>query len=124
VALWVTQTVLESGCPELEVRSSHPVRAPILQAMTVSSWLSNDQSDHSSFFFSSHEILFVTIKSLECNSIDDFHVGVTLGTGSFGRVRFATHKGTQQHFAVKILRKTEVIRHKQVCDGLISTSVS
>ncbi|KAL7508588.1 hypothetical protein ACHAXN_005677, partial [Cyclotella atomus] len=26
----------------------------------------------------------------------------------------ATHKGTQQHFAVKILRKTEVIRHKQV----------
>ena len=23
---------------------------------------------------------------------DDFEVGVTLGTGSFGRVRFATHK--------------------------------
>ncbi len=25
-------------------------------------------------------------------SLDDFEVGVTLGTGSFGRVRFATHK--------------------------------
>ena len=25
-------------------------------------------------------------------SFDDFEVGVTLGTGSFGRVRFATHK--------------------------------
>jgi len=25
-------------------------------------------------------------------SLDDFDVGVTLGTGSFGRVRFATHK--------------------------------
>ncbi len=24
--------------------------------------------------------------------LDDFEVGVTLGTGSFGRVRFATHK--------------------------------
>jgi hypothetical protein len=25
-------------------------------------------------------------------SLSDFDVGVTLGTGSFGRVRFATHK--------------------------------
>lgn len=25
-------------------------------------------------------------------SLDDFEVGVTLGTGSFGRVRFAIHK--------------------------------
>jgi len=25
-------------------------------------------------------------------SLDDFEVGVTLGTGSFGRVRFSTHK--------------------------------
>jgi hypothetical protein len=25
-------------------------------------------------------------------TLDDFDVGVTLGTGSFGRVRFATHR--------------------------------
>lgn len=25
-------------------------------------------------------------------SLSDFDVGVTLGTGSFGRVRFATHR--------------------------------
>jgi hypothetical protein len=25
-------------------------------------------------------------------TLDDFELGVTLGTGSFGRVRFATHK--------------------------------
>ena len=25
-------------------------------------------------------------------SLEDFEVGVTLGTGSFGRVRFSTHK--------------------------------
>ena len=25
-------------------------------------------------------------------SLDDFDLGVTLGTGSFGRVRFVTHK--------------------------------
>lgn len=56
----------------------------------------------------------MTMELLECNSIEDFDVGVTLGTGSFGRVKFATHKSTRQHFAVKMLRKTEVIRFKQV----------
>ena len=29
---------------------------------------------------------------ITAKSTDDFEVGVTLGTGSFGRVRFATHK--------------------------------
>ena len=39
---------------------------------------------------------------------------MTLGTGSFGRVRFATHVGTHQHFAIKMLRKSDVIRYHQV----------
>ena len=30
-------------------------------------------------------------------SMDDFNVGVTLGTGSFGRVRFAVEK-VREHF--------------------------
>ena len=60
-------------------------------------------------------------------SLDDFEVGVTLGTGSFGRVRFATHKVWMQVFlsncyiqetttqwAIKILKKSEVIRLQQV----------
>ena len=51
---------------------------------------------------------------LECSSISDFDIGVTLGTGSFGRVRFATHVGTNQHFAIKMLRKSDVIRYHQV----------
>ena len=51
---------------------------------------------------------------MECTCISDFDVGVTLGMGSFGRVRFATHTSTNQHYAVKILRKTEVIKFKQV----------
>ena len=29
---------------------------------------------------------------ITAKSTDDFEVGVTLGTGPFGRVRFATHK--------------------------------
>lgn len=34
-------------------------------------------------------------------SLSDFDVGVTLGTGSFGRVRFSTHK-VCIHFLVKL----------------------
>ena len=47
-------------------------------------------------------------------SIDDFDVGTTLGTGSFGRVRFATHLDSKNHFAVKMLKKAEVVRSRQV----------
>lgn len=47
-------------------------------------------------------------------SMDDFETGVTLGTGSFGRVRIATHKTTQTPWAIKILKKIEIIRMQQV----------
>ena len=47
------------------------------------------------------------------HSAQDFDIGVTLGTGSFGRVRFATH-ANGQHYAIKMLRKTDIIRMKQV----------
>lgn len=59
---------------------------------------------------------------LECVSIADFDIGVTLGTGSFGRVRFAKHGNTNQHFAIKMLRKVDVIRYHQV--GLVKHSTN
>ncbi|KAI9907417.1 hypothetical protein PsorP6_004593 [Peronosclerospora sorghi] len=43
-----------------------------------------------------------------------FDMGVTLGTGSFGLVRFATHKVTNTIWAIKILKKAEIIRLQQV----------
>jgi len=46
--------------------------------------------------------------------LTDFDVGVTLGTGSFGRVRFVTHKQTGSFWAIKMLKKAEVIRLQQV----------
>lgn len=38
----------------------------------------------------------------------------TLGTGTFGRVRLCRHRQTQQYFAIKIMKKTDIIRLKQV----------
>ena len=47
--------------------------------------------------------------------LDDFVVGVTLGTGSFGRVRFAQYKAnTNVVCAIKMLKKNEVVRLQQV----------
>ena len=51
---------------------------------------------------------------IAAKTVDDFDVSVTLGTGSFGRVRFVTHKETNTHWAIKILKKFEVIRLQQV----------
>ena len=47
-------------------------------------------------------------------SWNDFSVGVTLGTGSFGRVRFAVDKTTGTPWAIKMLKKAEVVRLQQV----------
>mmetsp|Transcript_18259 Transcript_18259/g.18328 ORF Transcript_18259/g.18328 Transcript_18259/m.18328 type:complete len:331 (+) Transcript_18259:229-1221(+) len=43
-----------------------------------------------------------------------FTLGVTLGTGSFGRVRFARHNSTNSIWAIKMLKKSEIIRLQQV----------
>ena len=47
-------------------------------------------------------------------SLDDFELGVTLGTGSFGRVRLATRTADGTIWAIKMLKKGEVIRLQQV----------
>ncbi|KAJ1974749.1 cAMP-dependent protein kinase catalytic subunit [Dimargaris verticillata] len=46
--------------------------------------------------------------------LTDFTIHRTLGTGSFGRVRLVQYKRSKQFFAMKVLKKTEVVRAKQV----------
>ena len=61
-------------------------------------------------------------------SLHDYDLSTTLGTGklnnfyylgSFGRVRLARNKKTGEFFAMKILKKAEIIKLKQV-DHVIS----
>lgn len=50
-------------------------------------------------------------------SVQDFELGKTLGTGSFGRVRFCTYNEgnpSKDFYALKILKKQAIIRLKQV----------
>lgn len=52
-------------------------------------------------------------------SLDTFELLCTLGTGSFGRVKLARENNTKQYYAIKILKKAEIIRLKQV-DHLVA----
>ncbi|KAI8853638.1 kinase-like domain-containing protein [Chytridium lagenaria] len=47
-------------------------------------------------------------------NLNDFLILNTLGTGSFGRVHLVQLKATGKHFAMKVLRKVDVVRLRQV----------
>ena len=46
--------------------------------------------------------------------LSEFDLGQTLGTGSFGRVRISKSKTTGKYHAIKMLKKAEIIKLKQV----------
>ena len=46
--------------------------------------------------------------------LDDFNLLRTLGTGSFGRVHLSQSRHNNRYYAIKVLKKTEVVRLKQV----------
>lgn len=45
--------------------------------------------------------------------VQDFKLSATLGTGTFGRVRLVKHEHTSEFYALKILKKNEIMRLKQ-----------
>lgn len=55
-----------------------------------------------------------SLKTPKKLKLDDYEVKQTLGTGSFGRVKLARHKASNKFFALKMLKKAEIIRLKQV----------
>lgn len=47
-------------------------------------------------------------------TLTDFTISRTLGTGSFGRVHLVQSKHNQRYYAVKVLKKAQVVKMKQV----------
>jgi len=47
-------------------------------------------------------------------TLNDFQISRTLGTGSFGRVHLVQSKHNQRYYAVKVLKKAQVVKMKQV----------
>lgn len=55
--------------------------------------------------------------------LQDFDIGETIGTGTFGRVCLCRHKASGRFLALKILKKQEVLRMKQVDHVLSESSI-
>ncbi len=55
--------------------------------------------------------------------LNEYDMSVTLGTGSFGRVKLAKHKRTGKYYAAKILKKAEIIKLKQVDHIMNETNI-
>ncbi|KAJ1563276.1 camp-dependent protein kinase catalytic subunit, partial [Nowakowskiella sp. JEL0078] len=47
-------------------------------------------------------------------SLNDFNISRTLGTGSFGRVHLVQFKLNGKYYAMKVLRKSEIVKMRQV----------
>lgn len=47
-------------------------------------------------------------------TLTDFKIERTLGTGSFGRVHLVQSKHNQRYYAVKVLKKQQVVKMKQI----------
>lgn len=54
------------------------------------------------------------VEKKEKIKLSDFEVLETLGTGSFGRVRLSRHNKSKKIYAIKMLKKCEIIRLKQI----------
>ena len=52
----------------------------------------------------------------------EYEILSTLSTGSYGRVRLAKHKITNEFMSIKMLKKAEIIKLKQL-DHVISESI-
>ncbi|KAL4820240.1 kinase-like domain-containing protein [Aspergillus spinulosporus] len=47
-------------------------------------------------------------------NLDDFAIQRTLGTGSFGRVHLVQSKHNHRYYAIKVLKKAQVVKMKQI----------
>lgn len=56
---------------------------------------------------------FNNVKPKRVN-LSDYTIEQTLGTGSFGRVKLSKNKKTGNYVAIKILKKFEIIKLRQV----------
>lgn len=63
------------------------------------------------------------LKSPKKLKLEDYDIKQTLGTGSFGRVKLAKHKASGKFYALKMLKKAEIIRLKQVDHCMSENSI-
>jgi len=76
--------------------------------------LTDDEKAEEDFISNQIESLSISKEDCDNMQLKDFQQLQTLGTGTFGRVYLVKHKQSGKYFAMKILKKSEVVRLKQV----------
>ncbi|CAO3698047.1 hypothetical protein G6F70_005727 [Rhizopus microsporus] len=119
---WLQEDSRETKTPKIEEKhiqyNKRPFVKPTMiqhqqpQQMQVSQ-LTNQQQPSYTAIYNDQAIIQQRMNRPKLK-LDDFNISRTLGTGSFGRVHLIQSKVNGRYYAMKVLKKTEVIRLKQV----------
>jgi serum/glucocorticoid-regulated kinase 3 len=86
-----------------------------MRAVQVYNFEAVDESNRIDSSISSDNDKFNLGPSESINAkITDFDLLKVVGKGSFGKVYLALHKGTQEHYAIKVLQKKDVMKRNEV----------
>ena len=95
----------------------HDGAAPSNQAKPPSGGANNGQIDNTQQLKQAQQVVQQPTQVRQTKgkySLGDFEILRTLGTGSFGRVHLVQSKHNQRFYAVKVLKKQQVVKMKQV----------
>ena len=107
------QTSAPTFAPQ-NVNLERPISRPVEQS-TVETDGANQSQIQGAGAASSNGATMPAIRATKGKyTLSDFTIQRTLGTGSFGRVHLVQSKHNQRYYAVKVLKKQQVVKMKQV----------
>lgn len=98
--------------PTAAAASAFSTATPSISTNTANSSTNNNRQPYTAVY-NDQSIIHQRINRPRLK-LADFNISRTLGTGSFGRVHLIQSKVNARFYAMKVLKKTEVIRLKQV----------
>nr|ACY56338.1 cAMP-dependent protein kinase catalytic subunit [Monascus ruber] len=91
----------------------HPPQNQDHNASAIHSFLSSHRGDHHGS--QPHQEFRTEVRTTKGKySLDDFSLQRTLGTGSFGRVHLVQSRHNHRYYAIKVLKKAQVVKMKQI----------
>ncbi|KAI7855462.1 camp-dependent protein kinase 9 [Circinella umbellata] len=91
--------------------ANHPLNTPPPSAVSAQPSLYQQQQAKRLQYYHTRSPVYVVNPSF---GLKDFELLDTLGTGTFGRVYLTRFRTTNKYYAMKVLKKSEVVRLKQV----------
>lgn len=107
------QQVQQPTGTQLQLQLAHNVQSP-MNHVAMSSSERQQQIDRASEAIRQSLLPERSTVSKGKYSLGDFHIMRTLGTGSFGRVHLVRSVHNGRYYAIKVLKKQQIIKMKQV----------